>query len=554
MSAVTPSSDLYLLKCPLEMDNLHQLNFASATAQHNYFAGLPKKLNIDDDDYSYIRQDSVLRIGAHIDTLLQYNYVMYRNDNYSNKWFYAFITDMEYLNDNCTVVTIKTDTWQTWQFDLTFKKCFVEREHTNSDNIGEHTVPENLELGEYICNSRTHKSYASPSINGQPSNNVVICFQVTKTTVGNIVFPSTANNIITGIPQGCSVFGLQLDENSAGAMAFVTGAYDNNGLGDAIVSIFLVPKAVCQWDIKHHTVDGQESADTWLVPRTSFSAVTLDSIDVTINSTLNGYTPKNKKLYTYPYNYLYVTNNAGADITYHYELFSQNEPYFTVTGAFEQGGNLILEPVNSLTSDTNTAWGAYNEGVPSGKLPCLSWSSDYYLNWKAINGKNVEVQTALTGLSFGTGMVMDLAGMAMGDGPVGGTSITGLASNLASTLQQVKQAKMTPPQAKGNVAGGDLQFSSDRCGWTFRKMSIKREYAEIIDNYFSQVGYKVDMVKIPNITGRQNWNYVKTIDINILADIPQADLSEIKQMFNRGVTIWHNPATFLDYSQNNNIV
>ena len=67
-------------------------------------------------------------------------------------------------------------------------------------------------------------------------------------------------------------------------------------------------------------------------------------------------------------------------------------------------------------------------------------------------------------------------------------------------------------------------------------------------------GYKVNSLKIPNITGRTNWNYVKTIDCNITGEIPQEDLQELKDMFDNGVTFWHNSATFLDYSQSNNIV
>lgn len=47
-------------------------------------------------------------------------------------------------------------------------------------------------------------------------------------------------------------------------------------------------------------------------------------------------------------------------------------------------------------------------------------------------------------------------------------------------------------------------------------MSIKQEYARVIDNFFNMYGYKVNDVKIPNITGRLNWNYVKTVDINLL--------------------------------------
>lgn len=532
------------------MDNQHQLNFASKTAQYNYFSSLPKKLNIDEDDYSYIRQNSVLRIGAHIDSLLEYNYVMYRNENYSNKWFYAFIVNMEYLNDNCTAVTIKTDVWQTWGLDVTFRKCYVEREHVNSDVIGENTIPENFELGEFICNSRLHKSYADTNAQGF-SSNTVVCFQVTKVVAGNVRFPESDKNIITGLPQGCHIFGQLLSDISTATITYVTGLYDNAGIGDAIVSIFLVPKGCCTWDTLEDS-----NHNPWLVPKDSYQAVTMDSVDLSINNTLDGYTPKNKKLYTYPYNYLYVTNNAGADVTYKWEQFLQNAPYFTVTGAFEQGGSLMLEPVNSKSSDINAVWGAWNEGIPSGKLPTLSWTSDYYLNWQAVNGKNVEIQTGLMAFDFALGQASGLIGNAMGDpnAGAGSTGIATFASNVANTMQQVRQARMTPPQAKGNTNSGSLQFSANRCGWTFRKMSIRAEYARKIDDYWTAYGYQVNSYKVPNITGRQNWNYVKCIDVNILGNIPQQDMDEIKGLFNRGITIWHNPATFLDYNQTNNIV
>ena len=94
--AITPSSDLKLLKCPIEIDNKNQLTFASKTAQYNYFNGLTK---LEAENYTYLRQNNVIRYNAHIDTLLEYNYVMYRNTNYSNKWFYAYITHMEYRSN-----------------------------------------------------------------------------------------------------------------------------------------------------------------------------------------------------------------------------------------------------------------------------------------------------------------------------------------------------------------------------------------------------------------------------------------------------------------------
>ena len=53
-------------------------------------------------------------------------------------------------------------------------------------------------------------------------------------------------------------------------------------------------------------------------------------------------------------------------------------------------------------------------------------------------------------------------------------------------------------------------------------------------------GYKVNRVKVPNLHTRQSWNYVKTVDCTIVANIPQDDLNSIKQMFNKGITLWHN--------------
>ena len=64
-------------------------------------------------------------------------------------------------------------------------------------------------------------------------------------------------------------------------------------------------------------------------------------------------------------------------------------------------------------------------------------------------------------------------------------------------------------------------------------------------------GYSTNTLKIPNLNNRPNWNYIKTIGINIVADIPQEDLQTIKNIFDNGVTLWHKPTTFLDYSQNN---
>lgn len=123
--AITPQTKLRLLKVPIGIDNKNQLTFANEQAQRNYFLSLPY---IEIDDISYIRKDNVIMFPAHIDNIMEYNYVMYLNENYTNKWFYAFITNMQYENDFNTRILITTDVFQTWQFDITFKESFIERE------------------------------------------------------------------------------------------------------------------------------------------------------------------------------------------------------------------------------------------------------------------------------------------------------------------------------------------------------------------------------------------------------------------------------------------
>lgn len=125
---IAPNSNITLLKVPLELSNKNQLTFESKQAQFNYFNSLTK---IELENATYQRKEGVIRFPELIDNLYEYNYVMYQNESYSDKWFYAFITNMRYLNDNVTEISITTDVFQTWQFDLEFKQSFVEREMIN---------------------------------------------------------------------------------------------------------------------------------------------------------------------------------------------------------------------------------------------------------------------------------------------------------------------------------------------------------------------------------------------------------------------------------------
>lgn len=154
---VTPQGQLYLCKTPLENNYKNQLTFANASSQISYFNSKVVK-SYANENYTYIKKDSVVQVGDNIDTIIDCNYLFYVNTGFTQKYYFCFITNMEYVNENCTRITFETDVFQTWMFQIQYNRCFVEREHTNNDTIGANTIPENLETGEYIVNSSQYYS------------------------------------------------------------------------------------------------------------------------------------------------------------------------------------------------------------------------------------------------------------------------------------------------------------------------------------------------------------------------------------------------------------
>ena len=545
MSVITPQTDLKLLKCPIESDNRNQMTFSSKTAQYNYFNSLPK---LSVDNFTYQRKDNVIRYPAHIDNILTYNYVMYRNDAYLDKWFYAFISKMEYVNDNMTYITIKTDVYQTWQFDMVWKRSFIEREHVNVDTIGQHTVPENLEIGEYICEANQ---------DANPGNSHLV-IAATYDCFKNVNAGSYVNGIYSGVdyyliaPAGLDP---SLQSDPASISAFLN-TYATAGKSEAITGMFIVPDKITKfanagsytWD--YMSTEGGLSYYPYK-KLTNLDLTGADFGDISITkpySSVGGYVPKNNKLYVYPYKYLRATNNTGSSATYHYEEFSSSTFKFKTKGSITPGCSIKCYPLNYKGVTNN-----YDEGINYGKYPVCSFNTDMYTNWLTQNSVNLALN-----MVSGAGQIVGGLGVAIASGgvgtAVGASSVVSGAATIANTLAQVYEHSLIPPQAEGNLNNGDINYSMGINKIMFYKMTIKEEYARIVDQYFSMYGYKINQVAIPHLTGRSNWNYVKTINANIEGDIPEEDLNEIKAIFNNGVTLWHNASTYLDYSQDNPIV
>ena len=473
MAVITPQTDVYLLKVPLEMDEINQLTFSNTSAQYNYFNSLPK---LSVDNFTYQRKDNTIRYGATFDDLVGYNYVIYRNDAYSDKWFYAFITGLEYVNDNVTLISIKTDVWQTWQFDLSYKPVFVEREHVNDDTPGIHTVPENLELGEYeIVDLRNSPMWETNS----PSTDYYIVFCVTKLCGDSSSYYMTkaVNGRVYG-DVGCIggvysslIFFAVSSFNDANTVIAAYNA-DNNTTSDAIVNMYMCPSCAINTTIsvanRTTITDHDFTQYIYLYPLYNYYESGVFQLQQP-NVLAGNYHPVNNKLLSYPFSYFYVTNKCGEDVTYRYEDF----PIQTIDENTARTINYkkAIVPSASLSAklyftnyknyEETSAYGTkmYNYGVNYGKVPVCAWTTDYYTNWLTQNGVNVAVN-AIGGLASST---IGLAGSLLSGNLIGaGANAVGIGTTIGNTIGEIHRAETTPPQAHGDINTGDFNFAFNR--------------------------------------------------------------------------------------------
>ena len=544
MSEEVYISKVYLLRVPLESDLKNTLYFTSKANQQSYFAS-KKVTEFDNEDFSYVRKDQTIIVEQHIDKIMNCNYVMYQNSYYSDKWFYCFIKDMKYIHDGATEIHIETDVIQTWMFDYTIKPSFVEREHVNDDTIGLHTIPEGLETGDYVnCDT------ASPlDIDLGKMYIVVGTTQAYETKL--------KGGLYGGCYSGVHYMCWELEEGYDGVNSFLN-YMDEGGYGDAISSIFILPEFIIE-DIKD--LSGTDADDDIKLRNgTKIASQTEEMVLKNVPGNHPAglgidearYTPSNNKLFTYPYNYLLATNNVGAAAIYKYEDFHTTREgfekacLFDIYGVACPGGSMKLVPKYYKGKEKNL-----EESLNFGKFPICNWNTDVYTNWLTQNGVNIAVSSVASALQIAGGVgLMATGGGALAGGGMIASGITGI----ASTMGQVHQQSLTPPQAEGNINCGDVLRGINKNTISFYKMTIKKEYAEIIDKFFNMFGYKVNIVKIPNKAHRSRYWYTKTIDVNIDGNIPNNDMQKIKDCYNNGITFWRNANEIQDYSLSNGIV
>lgn len=527
---------------PLDEDYNNTLHFAGRIAQYNYFNS-KVKYTYDKITYQRIRRNYI-RVEINGENLYDCNYLMFQNSSFGNRWFYAFITNVEYLSNMVSEIEYQLDEVQTWLLDCTIKDSFVEREHSRYDNVGENRVDEKIEYGDFII--------AGLKASHDENNQYYFDDNVYVIAVTEYPFSGQYAKVPFHVHDGIGTGLKYIVYSDVTDVRNLVAGYNGDGKEDAIISIFQCPSRFFQ-NVDSDTTSPDSFAYTLEKP-----------------TDLNGYTPRNNKLLQYPYNCLYVTDGKQNSATYNYEDFNYEKAIFSYQIAGSCDPSMMIVPLLYK----GVAGYNYNEKMVYKGYPQCSWNTDMWKSYVAQNGG--VIPTVMKDIAMP--IVGGIAGSTMLDTQLTKTVAStvankkispedkaslmrnaeigqglGKATVVAQVISSLGKAsyKTRQPQATTGNYNGDIMYANNMRDFYYGQMCIREEFARRLDSYFDMFGYATNEVKQPNLSSRPHWNYVKVIDLNIFGNIPADSIKVLKSIFNNGITFWKNGDEVGDYSLNN---
>lgn len=536
MGYVAPNSEAHFFKgtglTPSYTDSLY---FSSESAKNSHFDSLGGFVA---EKVTYQRENiNRIRVECNIANLYNCDYMRFKNTSFENKWFYAFVLEINYINNVTTEVIYQLDPLMTWMGTFSLKKCYVVRQHTVRDGIGNNICAEDLPTGPYI----TEKTQAM--INYQPA--------IMKARIA--VARGDAVQTRGGIMSGTVCY----DCDSSSEVYERLNQLVNENMADSIVSITMIPSAYTSGSVQS----------------TSFS-------DSKPYSSLNGYVPRNKKLFCYPYKYLQVDNDEGDTATYAYEYFntvpdntSSGNYSFEVSGCgYATGAEVMIRP-NNYKANSSIEFRMMKTHFPQCAFAIDSYQAylaqrNAYLPQKlALNEANALSPVQMSGKAY-SGLTGAIGSLMSGNYTGAFGSLVGGAANatIGSVVQgAVDEDKLVTenlienqvqPEAASHYRGTgatDIMYSTGRAGvWTYQKC-ITKNYAMMLDDYFDAFGYAVKQVMTPNMNARPYWTYVKTVGCSVGGNLPAKDKHDIESIFDSGVRFWKSISQMGNYSLDNRV-
>lgn len=543
MAYILPNGVIQFMQYDGDKNYNHTVLFDSEAEQAEYFRQRVTA-TLDNQSYSKYTKKSV-RVRRSSDSLLRFNYLRFKNTAYSSKWFYAFIDEIEYVSNEVSEVFFTVDIIQTWMFNFDFGECFIEREHTATDEKYEHIIPEPIGSGLTTNNHLIDTWYSEGQ--GTLRKGIIILY--------------VPNSVVSG--------GQFVDGIFSG-LAVKTWTF----LGDAPIPSNLAAE-INQWITTNVAVSTnilamymvQTSADT---SNEDFSVSKTKMLNVNLPETIDGYTPRNKKLFCSQFCTVNMSNNNGGYRTLKPELFEGFNfelteiyapvPIYTLTPKHYAG--LFAPDIGNILPRSFTG-GIYDYALTISEFPCCSWASDSFTSWWAQNKNSYVTSLVTSGLSSTMGAVggaiQAIAGSPISGGINVASSLVGGLSSITNSIAKLGDLKNTPDTVGGSGTLQNFNGIKNTVGFSIMYTTVVAQNAKIIDDYFTSFGYQINELKVPNYvnpqTRRPLWNYVKTngciIHPKTNDGLPASVEGTLSNIFDNGITFWSPSVTIGDYTGDN---
>ena len=598
MGYVEPNSTIQLMHIDgLDNRYMHTLYFATVAKQNTFMTG---KVGLTLNKNSYQRAGSgYLKIKKPYDEVYNYNYLRFQNTPviveeppyedplnpktvYSNKWYYAFITGIEYINENTTYISYQIDVMQTWFVGATCNPCEVEREHTNSDGWAENLEDEPVGSDAYDADG--DNVYTDPNITGYAL--VITTTGVNRQTItdpSQVLDQTTYAGLSEGLFNGAWTTAFDLTGatetdiyNKCVAIARVIweeikGNWNTSETPIEVINMKMFPNGY---------VDGTNQSFDTPVGRSAKHY----THDIPKPSSYDNFTPENMKMFTYPYSFLVGTTGDGDTQMLRWEYFDGDETTdarIDSYGCSVGNGEIIYVP-----HDYNGVAENLDCKLTINNFPMCPFSYDAYQAWIAAGGdikskteRNFAIASSVInaiGGMLGAGRTVSLdydarlnanyrearqsgvsatmaTGMAKANTPaVSGTGILAaapqamrvvgsgleIAESVTKCRYEFKDAKYQPSVVVGQSTSGAM-VANNLLTAKFYHMHVRDDEAKRIDEFFTMYGYATNRVKVPNFTGRQYWNFVKTNGATIKGNMPASAMAAICDILDGGINFWH---------------
>lgn len=566
MAYVQPNSIIQLFR-GINLDNryMHTIYFASESAQNTWFTS---KVSLTFQAQCYVRYTrNSIKIKADTTDIIDCTYMRFKNDRSVDKWFYAFINSVEYLNENTCLVTYEIDVMQTWFIQNgSIRPCYVVRQHVSDDTFGINLENEPVGSELYDCDAIAYNS-----VDGALFGDYSLVINTTQNPLdtsqggsGNIL----NNNLYNGTNM------IVADSSDASALSNITtalqtileGSWTSGDRPVEVVDMFTFPKKYANLSVLANT----------------------HKLSVTHAGSFDGYVPKNKKLFGYPFSYLQATTKDGSGCLYKWEYFdgmlaTNNTVSFTSYGNPIGGGSIICYPdrYNGVTENIDAKLSITN-------FPKNPFNYDAYQAWVAAGGAvRLEKEEALTNVRGITALVKGSFNAILGSGSSGvaqaginavnlhnqdgiqAANFAGLtggvnrvaqgAASYVETVADVIEAKnkiayqwadaqYQPNQIVGS-ATPNISVAMRALDFYFFNVHVRNDELKRLDDFLSAFGYAINKVEQPNLTSRQYWNFIQTQGAVITGNMPASSKDAIARIFDGGITFWHNGDQIGNYNQ-----